>query len=292
MGLADGTPGMDLTRKALEKARKGKPGGRPVFSLASLPAAKQGPEEIHYQDTIVVGLDEDVLRANRIVAALEDEPLADRYRILRAEVLRRLSAARHTTLAICSPGPGEGKTLTAVNLAISMAMDVNQTVLLVDLDLRRPSVARVLGIQPKAGIDDYIRGAAELRDCMVNPGTERLVILPARAPIDKSSEMLASPRMAQLAHELKNRYPDRIVIYDMPPLLTTDDCLAFMPYVDATLLVVAEGMTKEQELGRAMSMMRDSHVIGAILNNSTERQSRADIDARGARPSMAGDAGR
>ena len=273
---------MDPTRRALEKARKDKRRGRALFSLTSLPTMKAGPGTIEYQETTVVELDEDLLRANRVVAALSDEPLADVYRILRGQVLRRLSAEGLTTLAVCSPGAGEGKTLTAVNLALCLAMDVNQTVLLVDLDLRQPSVAGILGLQPKAGLDDYIKETAELPECLVNPGTERLVILPVRAPIDKSSEMLASPRMARLAHELKNRYPDRIVIYDMPPLLSTDDCLAFMPYVDATMLVVAEGKTTESEIERAMAMLRGSHMIGAVLNNSTERSYWAGYEYRAA----------
>lgn len=273
---------MDPTRRALEKARKDKRRGRALFSLTSLPTMKAGPGTIEYQETAVVELDEDVLRANRVVAALSDEPLADVYRILRGQVLRRLSAEGLTTLAVCSPGAGEGKTLTSVNLALCLAMDVNQTVLLVDLDLRQPSVASILGIQPKAGLDDYIKETAELPECLVNPGTERLVILPVRAPIDKSSEMLASPRMARLAHELKNRYPDRIVIYDMPPLLSTDDCLAFMPYVDATMLVVAEGKTTESEIERSTAMLRGSHMIGAVLNNSTERSYWAGYEYRAA----------
>lgn len=271
---------MDLTRIALEKARKGKRGGRAVFSLTSLPAMDLGPGTIEYEETAVVSLDVDVLRTNRIVAGLDDEPIADTYRILRAQVLRRLTADGLRTLAVCSANPGEGKTVTAVNLAICLAMDVNQTVLLVDLDLRQPSIAKVLGIQPKAGIEDYITGDADLPDCLVNPGTERLVILPARSSVEKSSEMLASPRMGRLAHELKNRYPDRIVIYDMPALLATDDCLAFMPYVDATMLVVGEGKSSELEIERAVAMVSDSHLIGAILNNSAERNYQAKFEAR------------
>lgn len=262
---------MDLTRKALEKARKGSPGGRALFSGRSHSVLNAVPEKIEYQETAIVPLDEEVLRANGIVAGLDNEPIADMYRILRAQVLRSLNAEGLRTLAICSANSGEGKTFTAVNLAICLAMDVNQTVLLVDLDLRQPSIARVLGIQPKAGIDDYINETAQLGECLINPGTQRLVILPTRVPVEKSSEMLASPKMARLAHELKNRYPDRIVIYDMPALLPTDDCLAFMPYVDATMLVVSEGMTSEQDIERAMEMVRDSHMIGAILNNSAER---------------------
>jgi len=262
---------MDLTRKALEKARSGKGGGRSLFSVTSAPSLATVPDNIEYQETEVVSLDKKVLRANGVVAVFESDPIADKYRILRAQILRHLAPEGLRTLAICSANPGEGKTFTAVNLAICLAMDVNHTVLLVDLDLRHPSIAHVLGIEAKAGIEDYINGAAELSDCLVNPGIQRLVVLPVREPVERSSEMLASPKMARLAHELKNRYPDRIVIYDMPALLPTDDCLAFMPYVDATMFVVGEGQTSEDELERAMEMVRERNLIGAILNNSEER---------------------
>jgi len=90
--------------------------------------------------------------------------------------------------------------------------------------------------------------------------------------MEQSSEMLASPKMAKLAHELKNRYPDRIVLYDLPPLLATDDCLAFMSNVDATLFVVAEGETPQPDIERAMMLLGDSPMIGTVLNKSAQKQ--------------------
>ena len=266
---------MDRTRMALDKARKQRVRGRPVFFVQSVPTTTVNPAPISYHSTRVVQVDPDVLRANRIVASADGDPTGNIYRILRSQVMKKLADAGWSTLAICSANQGEGKTLTAINLAISLAIDVNQTVLLVDLDLRDPDVAGKFGIAPEFGLDDFLRGRVELSQCLVNPGIERLVLLPMRAPMDKSSEVLGSPAMARLAHELKNRYPDRIVIYDMPPVLLTDDCLAFMANVDAALFVVAEGESAKADVERSLSLLKDCHVIGTVLNKSLEKRATA-----------------
>jgi Mrp family chromosome partitioning ATPase len=261
---------MDRTRIALDKARRRGTGDRPVFSVTPLPTRNVNSGPIEYRRTRTVELDSDVLYANRVVAGMRDEPLADVYRILRTQVLKRLGADGLTTFAVCSPNAAEGKTLTAVNLALSLAMDVNQTILLVELDLRKPSLAKMLGISIDAGIDDYLEDRAELADCLINPGVERLVILPVRGTVEKSSELLASPKMQKLAQELKNRYPDRLVMYDLPPLLATDDCLAFLPNVDATLFVAREGVTTEAQIERSLGLLKSKTMIGTILNGSRQ----------------------
>jgi Mrp family chromosome partitioning ATPase len=266
---------MDRTRMALEKARKQRARGKPVFFVQSMPAMNVNPAPIQYHQTRVIEVPAETLRANRVVAALDGDPTANIYRILRSQVLRRLADGGWSTLAICSAHQGEGKTLTAVNLAISLAIDVNQTVLLVDLDLRDPAVASTFGIVPDLGLDDFLRGRAELAQCLINPGIERFVFLPVRAPMDKSSEVLGSPAMARLAAELKNRYPNRIVIYDMPPVMATDDCLAFMPNVDAVLFVVAEGESSAADIRRSILLLKDSHVIGTVLNKSLDSKVKA-----------------
>ena len=257
---------------ALDKARQQRARGRPVFYVPSAPATNVNPAPIRYQETRVVEPEPEILRANRIIAVHDGDPTANIYRILRSQVLRKLSDGNWSTIAICSANPGEGKTLTAINLAISLAMDVNHTVLLVDLDLRDPGVAQTFGIEPTFGLDDYLRGHVELAKCLVNPGIERLVLLPMREPMDRSSEVLGSPMMARLAHELRVRYPDRIVIYDMPPVLPTDDCLAFMPNVESTLFVVAEGESRAADIKRAIMMLKDNNILGTILNKSVEHK--------------------
>ena len=263
---------MDRTRMALDKARQQRARGRPAFHVPAMPGTNVNPAPIRYEETRVVEPDPEVLRANRVVAARDGDPVANIYRILRSQVLRKLTDGGWSTVAICSAQPGEGKTLTAVNLAISLSMDVNHTVLLVDLDLREPGVASTFGIEPTFGLDDYLRGRVELGKCLVNPGIERLVLLPMREPMDASSEVLGSPMMARLAHELRVRYPDRIVIYDMPPVIPTDDCHAFMRNVELTLFVVAEGELRSSDIQRALLMLKDNNILGTILNKSLEQK--------------------
>ena len=103
---------------------------------------------------------------------------------------------------------------------------------------------------------------------MFNPGIDRMVVLPGREPIFNSSEMLSSPKMIALVDELKTRYPSRIVIFDLPPLLATDDALAFSPYVDAILLVAEEGKTSKEDLLQVKNILKDSNIIGTVLNNA------------------------
>ena len=262
---------MDRTRMALDKARQQRSRGRPAFFAPSTPASNVNPAPVQYKQTRVVEVPPDVLQANRIVAVRDGDPIGNIYRILRSQILRKLIDGNWSTIGICSAHAGEGKTLTAINLAASLSMDVNHTVLLVDLDLRDPGVASTFGITPVFGLDDYLRGRAELSQCLVNPGIERLVLLPVREPMDRSSEILGSPMMARLAHELRVRYPDRIVIYDLPPVLPTDDCLAFMPNVESSLFVVGEGESSSSDIQRALLLLKENNILGTILNKSSEQ---------------------
>jgi capsular exopolysaccharide synthesis family protein len=218
------------------------------------------------KETKTVALTPSVLEANRLVAAQLHHPLTDVYRSLRAQVLQALEHLNKTTLGITSVNHREGKTLTAVNLAVAIAMDVNQTVLLVDADLRNPGIANCLGLKPSLGLSEYLTGKATIPDCLINPGIERLSILPAWSRIGNSAELLASPKMSELAGELKNRYPDRLIIYDLPPILTVGDTLGFLPSIETTLLVVRDGAVRPRELSRVLDLLNNHNLIGAVLN--------------------------
>ena len=171
------------------------------------------------------------------------------------------------TLAITSPNEGSGKTLTAVNLAISLSKEVNQTVMLVDLDLRKPQIASLFGIeQIEVGIVDTIFKDIALDTILFNPGYDRLVIAPGTPQGQHTSEILSSPAMRQLQQELYSRYTDRIIIYDLPALLTSDDALVFAPHADATLLIVEDGGSKKQDLERSIALLEDTNLIGTVIN--------------------------
>ena len=221
------------------------------------------------------------LRERRIIVARDHDAtgagyhdqVADAYKVLRTHVLQRMRTNGWRTLAVTSPGEGNGKTLTAINLAISLAREVNQTILLVDLDLRRPAIGRYLLDGPTRGLSDYLTEGAELSELLIHPGIERLVILPGNHSFTQSSEMLSSPRMVQLVQELKTRYADRLTLFDMPPLLAGDDVIAFLPYLDSVMLVIEEGKTTQDELEHAYQLLGEKNIMGTVLNKSDDSSS-------------------
>jgi len=270
---------MERIKQALEKAKAEREGGdaTPVRAAQAMPAAvpSEGPPipetTIQYSKTRVAKLDPRHLKAMHVLYGDADRAGLTAYKMLRTQVLQRMTSRGWNALAVTSPRPGDGKTLTSVNLALSMARELNQTVLLVDMDLRNPSVHRYFGLNPEKGIGDYLKGKAPMSDVLVNPGIERLVLMPGRSPLENSSELLSSPAMGSLVHELKTRYPSRMVLFDLPPVLAADDALAFAPYVDAFLLVLRDGKNTRDDLEHTMEIMKDAPIVGTVLNASGEK---------------------
>ena len=190
--------------------------------------------------------------------------------MLRTQVLHTMRENNWTTLAVTGASSGIGKTLISTNLAISISFEVNQTVLLVDLDLRRPTIHKYFDFEPEYGLLDYLKGEAELKDVFVNPLFKRLVLIPGRSTTTESSELLSSPRMVKLTGDLKSKYDSRIIIFDMPPLLNVDDTMVFLPNVDATLLVVENGKNTQSEVQNAMRLLEGTNLIGTVLNKADE----------------------
>jgi len=261
---------MEKTRIALDKARRHRDVLRRARPNGLNYDVGVNPSSIEYNATRVVQPDFEELRRRLLVAADPDDSRADIYRMLRTQVFRKMRGQKHFVLGVCSSNHGEGKTLVAANLALTIAMDPGRTALLVDLDLRRPVLHDYFGFKPQVGLDDYLKGEATLSDCLVNPGIRRLVLLPVHRPIVRSSEYLVSPMMQDLAADLRGRYPDRIIILDMPPVLATDDCLVALRYVDATLLIVEEGKTKREEIAYAQELLQEGNLIGTVLNKSRQ----------------------
>ena len=227
------------------------------------------PPPIVYTRTRSLNIALSTLQQRRVMAAYDKGSFVDAYKILRTQVLHRLRENNWNVLGITSPGHGEGKTLTAVNLAVSLAMETSRTVLLVDADLRIPSIHEVFGLEDSPGLADYLLDDQPVEDLLVHPGIGSFVLLPAGRAISNSTEILTSPKMLALVEEFKNRYPARIVIFDLPPLLHTADVLAFSPYTDALLFVVEEGKTTAEQLQRALSLVKNSRpVLGTVLNKA------------------------
>jgi len=260
---------MDRFRTALQlyKDQGGQPSTRPQAGKTS--GGHVLPRPIVYTRTRSLDIPLSVLRQRRVMAAYDKGPFVDAFKILRTQVMQRLREHDWNVLGVTSPGHGEGKTLTAVNLAVSLAMETAQTVLLVDANLRNPSVHEVFGLDDYPGLTEYLLDNELLEDLLVHPGIGRFVLLPGGRAISNSTEILTSPKMLALVEELKHRYPARIVIFDLPPLLHTADVIAFSPYTDALLLVVEEGKTTAEEVQRALSLVKNSRpVLGTVLNKA------------------------
>lgn len=216
-------------------------------------------------------IDAETLQTNRIVT--DEQPLAVRsaYKMLRTRLLQRMRANRWTKLGITSARASAGKTLTAINTAISIAREPSQKVILVDLDLRRPSIARYLGLKPKHDLSDYLLHNVGIEDVVVRTSIDRLLIVPSTSSHDNSSELLSSQRMLELVHLLSTDSQGCIVVYDFPPILDADDMLAFSPNIDALLFVVAECETRRADLQQVQDLIKDMNVAGVILNKSDDR---------------------
>ena len=213
--------------------------------------------------------DVDLLEQNRIV--VDERSIASAaYKVLRTRVLQRMRRNGWKTLAVTGTCPNEGKTLTAINLSINLAWHLTTSVVLVDMDLRSPSIHRYLGIDTRYGLMDYLNGEVPLVRAGVRPGLERLGVIMNDRPVANASELLSAPEVLGLIDEVK-RGDDRIVIFDMPPVFAGDDVLAFAPLVDAVLIVLSQGTTKRLALVALRELLQNVNVIGTVLNRSSER---------------------
>ncbi len=240
-------------------------------SIINMPDTAEASKRIGSSQTKNIPVPQSMLKQNRVLTPDADHAVIRAYKILRTRVLQRMNQNGWTTLGITSPSPDNGKTLTAINLSISLARKLDYTVLLVDVDFRRPSLHSYFGLKPERGLSDHLLGEVKFGELLINPGIERLVILPERGTSEfseSSSELLSSTRMERLINEVKNRYSSRLVIFDLPPVLVGDDVLAFNNLVDATLLVVEEGRSTDEEVKRSMEMLETANFMGAVLNKS------------------------
>ena len=206
----------------------------------------------------------------KIIYDCRIHPAADQVKILRTQMLQRLLSIGGNSVLITSPGPGEGKTVNAINVAISIAQEIDRTVLLIDANLREPAIHKYFGLNESMGLADYLLGKASISEIMINPGIDKLTIIPGGQPLATSSEMLGATRMADLVKEMKDRYEDRILVFDGPDILTNADSQVFSKLVDGIVLVVEAEKTTRQEIKQAIERLGESSLIGTIFNKSQE----------------------
>lgn len=208
---------------------------------------------------------------NRIVGFGGVSPNAlSAYRMIRTRLLQSMRTNHWRSIAISSAGMGEGKSLTAINLALSLSREGNQNVFLIDLDMRRPSVSNYLGVYPRRGVQDFFEGHADAASIFFRIGAPGLVVAAVTESRDNSSELLSSDRLSQLIDYVFSLDPKAVLLLDMPPLLVADDALAVAPRVDAILIVASEGKTKRADLAAAIELVQQFGLAGVVLNRSAE----------------------
>lgn len=269
----------EAVRKTAERHNRVAPPAEPMIKRARVRRPSPAPVDASSVRTFQpLELNERSLAKNLILPQITDAGALRAYKILRTRLLRRLEANQWRSVAVTGVTAGEGKTLTAINLAIALAQDVNTWVFLVDLDLQRPRMADYLGIDEGyglKGLSDYLQGEASLESIVYSPNIDRLSIVPNFRAAAHGSELLSSPRMSELVRALEAEHPRRIIIFDMPPVLAADDVLAFAPQVDGVLLVVAEGATGRDALKSAKEVLAEMNLLGVVLNRSSERNDSA-----------------
>lgn len=227
---------------------------------------------IKYTQTPTISASAETMRERRLVMGLRNDPRAGVFRLLRTNLLMQMREKNWNSIAVVAPTAECGKTFLTANLAIALAMEVNQTVLTVDADLHNPQLGWYFGLDVGKGLPDYLQGDTPVENLLVNPGFERLVVLPGRPTTSASSELLSLPKMTALVEEIKTRYQSRIVLFDLPPLLTSDDALLFMPHFDAALLVVEDGKTTPDEVRRSLAILDQTNLAGTVLNKAKGAQ--------------------
>ena len=221
-------------------------------------------------------LDADILQctANRILVPGVEMRLGQvgspSFRILRTRLLQQCRTNHWNSIAVTSAGPGEGKTVTSLNLAINVANAGNHDVFLLDLDMRNPSICRYLGVTPPTDIVDYFKGEEDVKDVLFRISTDNLFLAGSTSTASNASELLATDRLRGLMDYIFRVSSRPLIIMDLPPIVNTDDALVVAPRVDASLLVVSEGVTRRDNLERALGLLSEFPVAGIVLNQCLE----------------------
>jgi len=223
-------------------------------------------------DTHEVALSSTYLQSNRIISHMATDPRSRSFDMLRTQILQTMDLKGWKLLAVTSPTPKCGKTVTALNLALSIARQPERSVLLVDMDLQRPRVATSLGLKvSEAGVLSVLKGETTLSRAVIQArvGEQRFLVLPTTSTIG-SSEIMASRAMSAMMQDLKKTYHSNIIVMDLPPLLTCDDAIALLPQADCALLVAAVGSSTVAQIRECNSHLQSTEVVRIVVNKVPE----------------------
>lgn len=258
---------MSRIEQALEKAARMRGpmtiSGRP----ASTKVAGSGTFDPSIFDVPDGGVKKDAV--DRHIVSITDPAglAAEEYRKLRARIFQGTKMNFLNTIMVTSSQAGEGKTITAINLAVTIAQELDLTVLLIDADLRKPRIHSYLNLNPSHGLSDYLTSNMDLSEVLIKTGIGKLALLPAGSSPHNPAELIASERMRGLVREVKQRYQDRYIIIDSAPLLMAADALSLCNYVDGLLFVVQAARTSPTVATQALSLVKGYNVLGTVFND-------------------------
>ena len=208
-----------------------------------------------------------------VAATNPQSPMAVEYRKLKEMVIKLTRSDKtKNTLMVTSAMAGEGKTTTALNLGISLAQEYDHTVLLIDADLRKPSIGRYLGLGSRPGLTECLLDKARVSDVLIKTGIGKLTVLPSGRKASNPGELFSSRRMRDLVREVKHRYAERYIIIDTPPVLPFAETRSLSGIVDGVIMVVKSGLSSLENIRDAQYAMIGAHVLGLVYNQA-RRQS-------------------
>ncbi len=256
---------MSKIEKALaQAARKRNLREKENTELAPLkaPSDKEGEDSYIHQPDNLMGLD------SRMMALFSGSSSAsEQYKQLRTKILRSKKLYSHNAFLITSALPGEGKSVTALSISISIAQGLQDTVLLVDADLRRPSLHKMLGLKVDLGLSDCLNGKVRLEDVIYRTNIKKLSVIPAGRIPTNPSELITSENMTNLINEVKTRYHNRTIIFDSPPVISITDSVVLGHKLDAVILVIYAAKTPREAVTETLNSLSDTNVLGAVLNH-------------------------
>jgi len=207
-----------------------------------------------------------VVEHNILVPPFVDQKLHERFKLLRTKIVAETQQSGARTFLITSTQSREGKTFTALNLAIAFAREVDHEVLLVDVNVKNPSVLKHLGIDEQPGLLDCLHDNAPLSDMLICPGIERLLFLPLGCGRLKDEALLRSRKMRGVLNQMKNCRKDLYIIFDGPALTDGIDAIVLSDFIDKTLFVVEHGAIKQHALAEAVGHLDKDKILGAVFN--------------------------
>jgi protein-tyrosine kinase len=211
---------------------------------------------------------DDIILDDKLVSFFQPSSMvAEQFKRLRTHIIRPGLENSAKTILVTSTVAGEGKSLIAVNLAITIATELHSHALLVDCDLRNPSLSRMFGLQEKKGLSNYLRGEAEIPDLLIKTSVDKLTVFSGGSLQENPVELIGSNRMKSLVKDLKSRYDDRYIIIDSSPLLATTEPSVLNEMVDGIILVIKSGETPRESVHQAIKLLKKEKILGVVLNS-------------------------